>query len=235
MSILSSVTKLVGKVSRLTTPCTVDQFKSMVTAHSGLARGNRFNIIITPPNSSLLNLDVSNILTSALSGSFKLKSLINDPRDMALLCVSCSIPGLQIDSFTDQSSVIQDNKLPYGYTKEDVSCSFHLTNDYYVKKMFDKWQALVIGSDHRINYQNEFSSTITIQQLNQQNLPVWGVKLYKAYPITVNSINLDNNDENSVQKLDVVFTYETLEMESGAKGIVSNIKNAIGGNFTKLI
>ena len=165
MSILSSVTKLVGKVSRLTTPCTVDQFKSMVTAHSGLARGNRFNIIITPPNSSLLNLDVSNILTSALSGSFKLKSLINDPRDMALLCVSCSIPGLQIDSFTDQSSVIQDNKLPYGYTKEDVSCSFHLTNDYYVKKMFDKWQALVIGSDHRINYQNEFSSTITIQQL----------------------------------------------------------------------
>ena len=80
----------------------IDDLKAVFSNHGGLVPSNRFNIIFTPPQMSLLNLNPSNIIGNMMSGSFSVRSLINDPRDISLLCKSASLPGRQIGTFDFQ-------------------------------------------------------------------------------------------------------------------------------------
>ena len=88
---------LFDSVRRRVSPNTVDDFKAMVGKRGGLSRPNRFNFIMTPPATSLLNTDWQGLLQSALTGNLGLNDFVNDPRDISLLCESCSLPGKQIN------------------------------------------------------------------------------------------------------------------------------------------
>ena len=46
----------------------IDDLKSTIQNHGGLAMQNRFNIIFTPPKLSLINLDASTLLAGLISG-----------------------------------------------------------------------------------------------------------------------------------------------------------------------
>ena len=211
----------------------INDLKSSITSHGGLAHTNRFAVYMAPPTAALFNLDLQNILVSLVSGNFKASNLINDPRDITILCESCTLPGRQIMTL-DYQTFRQPEKLPYGYINEDVTFSFLLTNDYYVQKLFDKWQNLIINNDtYRIRYQEEFVTDVVIQQLNKANLPVYGVVLKGAYPISFNSVPLDNTAENSIQKCTVTFTYEDFIVEGAVQSVVSSAKSVLSA-ITKL-
>ena len=125
----------------------INDLKASISKHGGLAQTNRFAIYMQPPAASLLNLDLQGSIASAISGNFKFGSLINDPRDMSLLCESCTLPGRQITTIEYQS-VRQSNKIPYGYFNEDVTFTYLLTQDYYIKKIFDKYRTR--GEENKI-------------------------------------------------------------------------------------
>ena len=212
----------------------INDMKAALSKRGGLAMQNRFAVYMQPPQASLLNLDLQGAFASALSGNFKASSIVNDPRDVALLCESCNLPGRQILSL-DYQSVRQAQKLPIGYLNDDVTFTFNVTNDYFIKKMFDKWVSAVLDIEgYRIRYQNEYATDIIIQQLDKNNVPIYGVKLRNAYPITVNSMNLDNTAENSPQKLTVTVTFEDFAEEGAIDSISSSVKTGIGG-ITKFL
>jgi len=185
---------------------------------------------MTPPRQSILNLDLQGAIISAVSGTFNKRQLFNDPRDIALLCESASMPGRQVTTLDDQS-IRHSIKRPSGLINEDVIFSFILTNDYYIKKIFDKWQAMVLDPQrYRVKYLNEYSTDVVIQQLNKKSLPVYGIRLKNAWPVTVNAVTLDNNSENTVQKISVTMTYENYVEEGGvtsAFGSLGSIINVI--------
>lgn len=225
---------LLNQVANAITPNTIDDFKSMIGKHQGMARSNRFAVMMSPPQQSLLNLDLQGTITSALSGTFSIGSLINDPRDISMLCESCSFPSRSISTL-DYQSVRQNIKIPNGYVNEDVTMDFHLTNDYYMKKIFDRWLGLVLDiPKYRARYDNEYTSDVVIQQLNMQNLPIYGVRLKRAWPVTVTNVPLNNNETDGVMKLTVTFTFEDWEPEGSIKTIASGVSNMLGG-ITKLL
>ena len=227
---------ILNQLKNIINPNTIDDFKSSISKHAGLAKTNRFAVIITPPQQTLLNLDVQEIARSALTGSFSLGSLINDPRDMALLCESTSIPGRQITT-TDYASN-QDwwtSKIPYGYLTDEVSMVFTLTTDYYMRKIFDRWQSSIVNQkSFLINYEKDYYSDVIIQQLDEQNLPTYGVKLRNAFPVTVQSVPLDNNATDQYQKLSVTWAYEDFEDQGSLKTMINGIGNQVKG-LTRLI
>jgi len=227
---------LVNKVQGLISPTTIDDFKSVISRRSGLAPANRFAIFMSPPSQTLLNLDLQNIASNLLSGNFGPSQLVNDPRDIAILCESCSLPGRQIQTLDHQNrNYRQSVKEPQGYFNEDVSFVFHLTNDYHMKKVFDRWLDLIINPEtYQVAYKNEFVSDVTIQQLNQQNVPVYGVKLKNAFPVTMNAIEL-NNSSTETQKLNVTLTYEDYETEGSIASSIGGVKNIIGGVLNRLL
>lgn len=220
----------------------VDSLKSVITKKGGLAPTNRFNVFFTPPSISTLlqNPSKENLvgtlagqaegaLSSALSGNFDPRNLVPDARDISILCESTSLPGRSLATL-DYQGAEQGIKVPYTYIDDDVEITFLLTNDYYMRNMFDKWISSIFDTElYRAGYKQDYSTDVVIQQLNQKNIPVYGVKLLNAYPISMNAITLDNTAENGVQKVTVTFAYDKYVPEGPLSSTGSAISAASGG------
>ena len=156
----------------------IDNLKATISKKGGVAMQNRFQIFFQPPTAnsmkSLLNSDpkvlVGSLAKNAVSGG-SIKNMIPDPRDISILCESVNLPGRQITTI-DYQAEKQSIKIPYSAINEDVTMSFILTNDYYMKKLFDDWQSAVFDMNrYRAGYKKDFTTDIVIQQLNQENIP----------------------------------------------------------------
>ena len=204
----------------------IDNIKSTIRKHGGIAPNNRFNVIFTPPDQSLLNLDVQSVVGSLLSGGFSASNLLNDPRDISLLCTDVTMPGRGISTF-DHQDFQQSNKFPYTVIDSEVTMSFLLTNDYYMRKMFDNWMNGIYNvNTHRIGLKENYSVDCVIQHLNQQNIPIYGVKLLKAFPIDVSSTELSQEDTTLV-KMSVTWAYDKFKPEGAVESALSGISAAL--------
>jgi len=164
----------------------INQFKTLIQKRGGLARANRFNVIISLPPG------------------------LNEPdrgRDLSLLCESTVLPGKQI--LTQEWAIYGHTiKIPYSFVQEDVNCIFNITNDYYAKRIFDKWQNKVIDNEKfHINYDDAFKTNVILQQLNEDDRAIYEYTLEGAYPISVQAMVVDNNADLQTQKLSVLFAY----------------------------
>jgi hypothetical protein len=210
---------------------TIDDLKSVISKHGGMAPANRFNIIFTPPQVSLLNLNPTNLIGSLISGSFSVKSLINDPRDISLLCKSASLPGRQIGTL-DYQGHRESRKMVNSIAHDEISTVFLVTSDMYIKTMFDGWSNFIFNSNkYHVSYKKEFATDVTIQQLNKENKPVYGVRLHGAFPTSIGGLGLDNSGDGSIQELTVQWSYDRWEPEdaltSSIGGGLRAIKNLI--------
>ena len=210
---------------------TIDDLKATISKHGGMAPGNRFNIIFTPPQVSLFNLNPTNLLGNLVSGSFSVKSLINDPRDISLLCKSASLPGRQMSTLEYQGHR-ESRKMVNSTTDEEISTVFYITSDMYIKTMFDGWSNAIFNTDkYHVGYKKEFSTDVTIQQLNKENKPVYGVRLHNAFPTSIGGLGLDNSSDNTIQELTVQWSYDRWEPENALISTIGGglraIKNLI--------
>lgn len=214
-------------------PVGIDALKSTIGRRGGVARNNRFAVYITHPSGKqgLINTDITGILSNIGSslmsgGNVDPFVLFNDPRDMFLLCESTQLPGKRIatmESFTSHKSI----KKPYSYLVDEVTFSFILTNDYYIKKYFDSWQNMIVDSDaKKIAYKDEYTTDITIQQIGSSNdiIPAYSVKLKNAFPIAINAIELSNNTENAIALCSVTVSFDDWEEQ----GLVDGFKDLLG-------
>jgi len=206
---------------------TIEDLKATISKKGGLARSNRFNVIFTPPKQSLLNLDPQTIISSAISGNFSARNLINDPRDINVLCSSVAIPGRQISTL-DYQAEKQTIKISYGELHDDITCTFLLTNDYYMKTVFDSWVGSIVDMDqYAVAYKRDITTDVIIQQLDEQNTPIYGVRLEGAFPTTIADIELSNDNENTVQSLSVSFSYDKYVPEGALSSTGSAIRSAL--------
>ncbi len=195
---------------------TIEDFKSIITQKGGVARSNKFRVLFTPPKGSLFNIDPEAIIGSLLggdTGNFEAKNLINDPRAVSFLCSGASIPGVQIGTL-DYQAEKQTVKVANTFIHEEVTLKFILTNDYYMKKLFDNWLKQVIDPEsHSVGYKDDYSCDVVIQQLNSRGNVVYGVKLIKAFPTTVTAIEFDSGSD-AFGELNVTMSYDRFNTES---------------------
>jgi len=155
-------------------------------------------------------------------------------RQLNLLCKDVQLPGRQI--LTSERTVgMKQVKQAYGYAQDDVSLTFHVTNDYAVKEYFEYWQSLIINFDNKdLNYPDEYGFEVRIEQLEKGaalDLPVdinfnlgqlnidididlftsaksvYTCILEKAFPTTMNAIQF-NNEANGMVELNVQLSYK---------------------------
>jgi len=205
----------------------VDKLKAVISKKGGLAKNNRFQVLFTPPTQPLVGIDVEGIVGRLLSGeSAGIKQSIYDPRDIAILCEQVTLPSRSLSTI-DYVSDRQSNKFPYTSIDGDVTMHFIVTNDYYAKTLFETWMSSIVDTDgYQLGYKNDYSTDIVIQQLNQQDVPVFGVKLEKAYPIDVSAIALSTMDEDFT-RVTVVFAYDKYVVE----GPVSSTASAFSASL----
>tara|TARA_B110000444_G_scaffold22008_3_gene18275 strand:+ start:12438 stop:13121 length:684 start_codon:yes stop_codon:yes gene_type:complete len=225
---------LIDDIKGALNPVTADQFKSTVSKRGGLAAANRFSVTMTSPQASV-NKDLISLAAAALTRNFN--HIVNDPRDINILCQSCSLPGRLIMTGDYDAYGIKPIKYPTAVVEEDVEFTFLLTNDYYVKKFFDRWMASIIDNEFDtglIEYDQNYKTDVYIQQFDKNNSPVYGIRLIDAYPTSVNSVELNNDSTDTVTSISVNMTYRKFENEDAVKSIVNSTKNKLS-IFKKLI
>ena len=204
----------------------IDSIKSVISKKGGLAPQNRFQVIFAPPAVSLLNLNPENIVGSIISGGFSIQNLINDPRDISILCSKATLPGRTISTF-DADMHVQQNKYPQTFIDEEVSMTFRLTNDYYIKNMFETWMSGIFDTEsYRVGFKNDYSVDVVIQQLNQKNIPVYGVRMEKCFPTTLAAVELDNTADNTMQEVTVTWAYDKYKPEGPISSTASALRSA---------
>ena len=204
----------------------IDSIKSVIGKKGGLAPSNRFQVIFAPPAISLLNLNPENIVGSIISGGFSIQNLINDPRDISILCSKATLPGRTISTF-DADMHIQQNKYPQTFIDEEVSMTFRLTNDYYIKNMFETWMSGIFDTEsYRVGFKSDYSVDVVIQQLNQKNIPVYGVRMEKCFPTNLSAVELDNAANDTMQEVTVTWAYDKYKPEGPISSTASALRSA---------
>ncbi len=212
----------------------IDDLKSSITSHGGLVMQNRFNVIFNPPTQALLNTNPANLVNSFLAGG-GLKSFINDPRDLSLLAISSSIPGRQLQT-AEHQTFRETKKYVTSFIDEDVTLEFLITQDFYIKTIFDNWQKIVFNTDkYAANFKKEYVADVIIQQVDKEkNLPLYGVKLINAFPTTINALALSNESADTAQRFSVTLSYDRFEVDNAlgtigaaAKSVADRIINII--------
>jgi len=175
---------------------TINTLKSAIDRGNGLARSNRFEVIISLPPALI-----------------SLGDALGNSRELSLMAQSCTIPGRTISTLPYQS-VRQSVKIPTGYSQEDVTMTFLLTNNYLPKRIIDRWlNSSVDQETYRVLYDNYYCSDILINQLDLNDNTIYSMKLLKAWPISSESITLDQGADNETLKLSVTFSYEDFEFD----------------------
>lgn len=212
-------------------PVSIDTMKSTINRRGGVARGNRFAVYVNHPSkgmNSLLNFNPATLLSNLISGQgVNVADFIQDPRDLFILCTSCSIPGKRI-STTEATHNHNLSKKPYSAATDEVSMTFMLTNDYYIKKYFDMWQEMIVdtsGEHYKTFYKNEYCSDVTIQQLSASNdvVPGYTVKLENAYPIQVGAVELSSGSEG-LMEVSITWEYDNFR----SVGLIDGFEDVVG-------
>ena len=204
----------------------IDSIKSVIGKKGGLAPSNRFQVIFAPPAVSLLNLNPENIVGSIISGGFSIQNLINDPRDISILCSKATLPGRTISTF-DADMHVQQNKYPQTFIDEEVTMTFRLTNDYYIKNMFETWMSGIFDTEsYRVGFKSDYSVDVVIQQLNQKNIPVYGVRMEKCFPTNLSAVELDNAANDTMQEVTVTWAYDKYKPEGPISSTASALRSA---------
>jgi hypothetical protein len=173
-------------------PQTVYSIEKLRSQVGEFAKGNRYNVIITPP-----------------SFSFP----VDIPNKLQYLCESVSLPTKGIA--TNPHDIHgPPREIAYRETFTESALSFILDDAFTVKKYFDDWQAGIIDTvTGAPSYYNNYIGTIEVVRLSNDatdfitSSTQYKVQLLEAYPSAVGEVALGHSMGNEVLKLSVTFKY----------------------------
>ncbi len=197
--------------------------------HDGPAKSSRFQVILPIPtyvgsfiSMSLLQqiLDLGGIIQDITSnfinnllGAGESNQGYSDPeitRYLGMQCESAELPGTSL--ITADSKIYGPvYKVPYQKQFADVNLSFICTNDFYERKLFDKWIECIMPPDtNNLRFpkgQNtRYLSDISIIQFDEFVKQIYAIKLIDAFPISIASMPLSWADDN-FHRVTVSFAY----------------------------
>lgn len=155
----------------------------------GLARVNRFEVIITPPQ-------------------FIGASYLEFNR-VSLLCEISNFPpiNLSVKPFKIFGPSYQ-RPFTSEYGGDGMSMTFHVDREMKVKKFFDDWiESVVDRNNFTVAYQNEYATKISIRQLDEANNVNYEIELLEAFPRSMTLMDLNHSAQNQTHRLNIIFAY----------------------------
>ena len=208
-------------------------FLANVRAKDGLAKPSRFEVVLPIPTyigsfvsnsiiEKILNFpnsvfnDVSDAINTALGrgGAENEQSKTSNPsisRYLALQCESAELPGKTLQT-ADVKIYGPTFKVPYQTQYTDSTFTFLCTNDFYERKLFDRWMEAIHPSDtNNLRFpkgdSTRYMTNIKIIQYDEFIRQIYAVELIDAFPIGVASQAL-NWSEDGFHRLSVQFAYQ---------------------------
>ena len=207
-------------------------FLSNIRAKDGLARPARFEVVLPIPtyinnfiSQGLIEqiLNLPNVLIADITQSVN-DALGNSPseeqsktsnasisRYLALQCEAAELPGKSL--LTADSRIYGPGfKVPYQTQYGDTSLTFLCTNQFYERKLFERWMEAIQPSDtNNMRFpkgdNTRYMTNIKVIQYDDFIKRIFAVELMDAFPISIGPQAL-NWTEDNFHRLTVNFAYQ---------------------------
>ena len=209
-------------------------FLSNVRAKDGLAKPSRFEVVLPIPpyinqfvgNSvieKILNFpnsvfsDVSQAINNALgrggqqTNEYSRTANASLSRYLALQCEGAELPGKTLAT-ADVKIYGPIFKVPYQTQYTDTTLTFLCTNEFYERKLFDRWMEAIHPSDtNNLRFPksqtSRYMTNIKIIQYDEFIKQIYAVELIDASPIGVAPQSLSWS-EDGFHRLSIQFAYQ---------------------------
>lgn len=204
------------------------QFLSNINTKNGLAKPCRFNVILPIPRyiNSFISvteleqtvqaqgsqtLDISNILNGESSDEQSRSSNPEISRYLSLQCEATELPG--------RTLITQDVKIygpvfkvPYQTQYQDINLTFICTNEFFERKLFDRWIETIHPSDtNNLRFpkseDSRYMTNIKIIQYDDFIRQIYAIELIDAFPTGISSQQLSWS-EDGFHRATVQFAYQ---------------------------
>ena len=199
-------------------------FLSNIKAKDGLARPSRYEVILPIPSyidkfisSSALEKFFNipnNIIAELTTGNGRDETKTSNPalsRYLALQCESAELPGKTL--LTQDVKIYGPGfKVPYQTQYTETTLTFVCTNEFYERKLFERWMEAIMPTDtNNLRYskdeQTRYMTNIQIIQYDDFIKKIFIIELLDAFPISIASQPLSWSEEG-FHRVSVQFTYQ---------------------------
>ena len=201
-------------------------FLSHMRSKDGPAKPSRFEVILPIPayiNQFVPNNIIENLLNlpnaifgtvtetiGSLIGNAPVGSNATLSRYLALQCESAELPGKTLQ--TQEVKIYGPSfKVPYQTQYNEITLTFLSTNDFWERKLFDRWIEAIHPSDtNNMRYAKgpqTYMTPIKIIQYDDFIKQIYAVELIDAFPIGVSAQQLSWS-EDSFHRVSVQFAYQ---------------------------
>ena len=208
-------------------------FLSNVRAKDGLAKPSRFEVVLPIPpyvnsfvGNSLIEkiMNFPNSIFSDVSDAignifgkqgqqdeYSKTSNASMSRYLALQCESAELPGKTFQT-ADVKIYGPTFKVPYQTQYSDMSLTFLCTNEFYERKLFDRWMECIHPTDtNNLRFpkgqSSRYLTNIKIIQYDDFIKQIFAVELIDAFPIGIAPQALSWG-EDGFHRLSIQFAYQ---------------------------
>ena len=206
-------------------------FLSNIKAKEGLAKPSRFQVILPIPTyinnfigqsifEKILNLpntivaDVTDIFSFGSQDEQSKTSNASLSRYLSLQCESTELPGRSLNTH-DAKIYGPVYRVPYlsSFGNDGrITLTFICTNDFYERKLFDRWIDAINPSDtHNLRYakgeNTRYLTNLKIVQFDDFIKQIYAIELKDAFPISIASQPLSWSEDN-FHRVSVHFAYQ---------------------------
>jgi len=183
------------------------EFLSNINRLKGLAKPNLFEVLIAMP-------DYISGFAGGGATAGNNDSPITVMKSLTLQCEATELPGKTLNTI-DVDIYGPTFKVPIKTQYNDITLTFICTNDFYERKLFERWlQAIIPSKTNNLRFAKEddtqYMTTIEIVQFDSIANEIFTVKLIDAFPTGVAAQALSWNDDN-FHRLGVQFAYQKYE------------------------
>ena len=198
---------------------------SAFRSNEGYAHPNKYEVVISPPfggGQSFAN--IANLKKGETRGA--------NTREISLRCESVSIPGRNLATATDANIYGPTREVVEGVTyAEDITMVFQSSSDLKERVFFESWQEQAFNDQSwNVQYYNDYIGTVDIYLLDRESTRRYGLRLWEAFPKTINAIELGYDQNNAIVKTSIGMSFrywESLDIERQGPNILGRITETV--------
>ena len=220
----------------------LQRFQSQINQGEGMARPNRFLVIINPP--ARAKLSNAELLASEFGGGSAgtnndLESLVTR-ENIQMMCNKITMPSRDINTVAARTYGPK-REMPYAYSfSGEIEATFFGDKFLRQRLFWENWQKKIFNNEtHDMKYYDDYVGSIDILQLGQFDAKgdddarvTYAVRLFEVYPQTISPLEYAYGSNNAIVEVPVTLNFRTWKNLTIDEVNKATIGDAVGNKPT---
>ena len=208
----------------------LQRFQAQINQGEGMARPNRFIVIINPPQSIVTDTRATGPAGQYVDeGSLKDLTSAQMRENMQMMCNKVTLPSRDINT-APHKTYGPKREMPYAYSYSgEIELTFYGDKFLRQRMFWENWQKTIFdGETHDMRYYDDYVGSIDIFQLGQFDAKAdddarvtYAVRLFEVYPQIISPIEYTYGNNNAIVEVPVTLNFRnwvnlTIDQVNGA-------------------